>query len=59
MIATMTSIIISDRFSDAGAELDGWTYRPSPHIEPDSRSGFDIDGNYHAPELPRSVAFAR
>lgn len=36
------------------SELDGQEYQPSPHIEPDNRTGFDQDGNYHVTvEAPR------
>ena len=32
-------------------ELDGQEYQPSPQIVPDSRTGFDLSGDYHCPDL--------
>jgi hypothetical protein len=45
---TGTITMTRDPFIEWATELDGWSYRPSPLVVPDTRTGFDIDGNYHA-----------
>jgi len=44
---------------DNSPELEEKEYQPSPHIEPDTRTGYDQDGNYHVdirPNIPYRVA---
>ena len=41
-------------------ELDGQVYRPAPQIVPDTRTGFDMAGDYHCPSVDgQDLAYTR
>lgn len=49
----------SQELDDYVKQLEAQEYQPAPHLEPDTRTGFDSEGNYHVdirPNIPYRIA---